>query len=113
MDWHESEEQGIPVIYLEGEIDLEWSPDLRKILQSKLRKKTRGLVLDLGGVTYIDSSGLATIVEYLRDAGAFNGKIALANLQGSVRTIFQMVRLNEVIPHFSTVAEAREAVQKA
>ena len=113
MDWHESEDKGIPVIHLNGEIDLEWSPDLRKILQSKLRKKCRGLVLDLEGVTYIDSSGLATIVEYLRDAGDFNGKIALANLQGSVRTIFEMVRLNEVIPHFSSVAEAREAVRKA
>ncbi len=113
MDWHETEEQGIPILYLEGELDLEWSPDLRKILQSKLRKKCRGLVLDLGGVTYIDSSGLATIVEYLRDAGDFNGKIALANLQGSVRTIFEMVRLNEVIPHFSSVAEATDAVRKA
>ena len=113
MDWHESEDKGIPVIHLNGEIDLQWSPDLRKILQSKLRKKCRGLVLDLGGVTYIDSSGLATIVEYLRDAGDFKGKIALANLQGSVRTIFEMVRLNEVIPYFSSVAEAREAVRKA
>ena len=113
MDWHESEDKGIPVIHLNGEIDLQWSPDLRKILQSKLRKKCRGLVLDLGGVTYIDSSGLATIVEYLRDAGHFKGKIALANLQGSVRTIFEMVRLNEVIPYFSSVAEAREAVRKA
>ena len=113
MDWHESEDKGIPVIHLNGEIDLQWSPDLRKILQSKLRKKCRGLVLDLGGVTYIDSSGLATIVEYLRDASDFKGKIALANLQGSVRTIFEMVRLNEVIPYFSSVAEAREAVRKA
>jgi anti-sigma B factor antagonist len=113
MDWHESEDQGIPIIHLEGEIDLEWSPDLRKILQSKLRKKCQCLVLDLGGVSYIDSSGLATIVEYIRDAGKFSGKIALANMQETVRTVFHMVRLNEIIPYYSTVAEARDAVRKA
>ena len=110
MDWHESEEKGIPVIHLEGEIDLEWSPDLRKLLQSKSKEKCPALILDFSQVSYIDSSGLATIVEYVRDAGAYKGRIALADLQDTVRTIFEMVRLNEIIPHYATLDKAVAAV---
>lgn len=113
MDWRETEEQGIPVIHLEGEIDLEWSPDLRKLLRAKSKAKCSALILDFEKVGYIDSSGLATIVEYVRDAGTYNGRIALANLQDTVRTIFEMVRLNEIIPHYATVDDALAAVAVA
>jgi anti-sigma B factor antagonist len=59
-------------------------------------EKTPVLLVDFTGVDYIDSSGLATFIEYLRDASAHKGKIALFGLKKKVRTIFDLVRLNEL-----------------
>jgi anti-sigma B factor antagonist len=111
MQWTEKEENGITILNLTGEIDLQHSPELRKVLQEKIKKSCRALVLDFGGVEYIDSSGLATLVEYRRDSRKYNGEIALINLSTRVRTIFDLVRLNEIISIYPTLAEATAALQ--
>ena len=97
------------VLNLTGEIDLQHSPELRKILQGKLKAKCMGLIIDFSGVEYIDSSGLATLVEYRRDSQKYNGQFSLASLSTRVRTIFELVRLNEIIPIHPTLGEALAA----
>lgn len=101
---------GVEVLRLSGEIDLHTSPGLRKAMQGKLKAKTPALILDFGGVEYIDSSGLATLVEYRRDCAAFGGKFALAGLSTGVRTIFDLVRLNELLAIHDSVAAAQSAL---
>jgi anti-sigma B factor antagonist len=61
-------------------------------------------------VGYVDSSGLATLVEYVRLAQDFGGKLGLLNVSERVRTIFDLVRLTEFLPIFPTFAEARAAL---
>ena len=97
MQWTEKEENGITIINLTGEIDLQHSPELRKVLQEKIKKECPALVIDFGSVEYIDSSGLATLVEYRRDSRKYEGGVGLVNLSTRVRTIFELVRLNEII----------------
>jgi anti-sigma B factor antagonist len=97
---------GLPVLFLEGEVDLYQSPILRTELQAHVKARTPALALDLSGVPYIDSSGLATIVEYVRDAQAFGGKIALLGLSVRVKTIFDLVRLGEILPIVATRDDA-------
>jgi anti-sigma B factor antagonist len=87
-----------------GEIDLHASPELRAELQACSAAKVPVLLVDFSGVEYIDSSGLATFIEYVRDASGFGGKIALFGLKKKVRTIFDLVRLNELF----TIAESAE-----
>ncbi len=60
-------------------------------------------------VEYIDSSGLATFIEYVRESSSFGGKIALFGLKKKVRTIFDLVRLNELF----TISDTREAALAA
>jgi anti-sigma B factor antagonist len=110
MQVREIEDQGLPVLLIAGEIDLHRSPELRAVLQTHVAARRPALVLDLTGVEYIDSSGLATIVEYLRSAQDFGGRIALVGLSPRVRTIFDLVRLGEIIPIAATLAEARAAL---
>lgn len=110
MQLRETADGGLAVIILEGEIDLHQSPLLRAALQGHVRSATPALVLDLSAVTYVDSSGLATIVEYLRSAHQFGGRIALAGLGARVRTIFDLVRFGELLPIVPTLAEARAAL---
>jgi anti-sigma B factor antagonist len=96
MQIEKSQNDGVTTLRVSGEIDLHASPTLRSELQTCASEKTPVLLVDFAGVDYIDSSGLATFIEYLRDASAFQGKIALFGLKKKVRTIFDLVRLNEL-----------------
>ncbi len=106
MQWRESQEGGLCVLGLTGQVDLHSSPELRALLQAKIKAQCASLILDFSGLDYIESSGLATLVEYCRDARSFGGKLALAGLSERVRTVFDVVRLNEILPIYPTVAEA-------
>src|SRR5262249_49332655 len=74
MQPRESQPQGLNVLAIDGEIDLACSPDLRAILHGFAKKRVPALVLDFQQVSYVDSSGLATLVEYVRLAQDYGGK---------------------------------------
>lgn len=97
------------ILQPEGEIDLHGSPKLRAELHSLVEAKTPALLADFSGVKYIDSSGLATLVEYVRDSKAYGGKLALCGLQPKVKMVFELVRLNELF----TIADSKESALAA
>lgn len=109
MQIDKSSENDVTTLKLVGEIDLHGSPVLRKELQHCASEKAPILLVDFNGVEYIDSSGLATFIEYVREAAGFGGKIALFGLKKKVRTIFDLVRLNELF----TISETSEAALAA
>ncbi len=111
MQHTEREESGAIILDLAGEVDLQHSPELRKILQEKIKAKCMALIIDFRAVEYIDSSGLATLVEYRRDSQKYDGKFCLAGLSTRVRTIFELVRLNEIITIQATLEDALAAVK--
>jgi anti-sigma B factor antagonist len=111
MRLHEKSEEGVDVFVLGGEIDLHFAPVLRSVLQGKIKAKCPALVADLSGVSFIDSSGLAALIEYFRDAAEYGGVLCLAGLNDSLHTIFEIVRLDQVIPNFATTAEAVTAIK--
>lgn len=104
MNIEHTEESWGTVAKISGEVDLHGSPALRKELQACAAAKTPVLLVDFTDVEYIDSSGLATFIEYVRESSAYGGKIALFGLKKKVRMIFDLVRLNELF----TIAETRE-----
>ena len=110
MQTREHTDSGLDVVVIEGEIDLACSPDLRAILHAYAKKKSPALLLDFTGVVYVDSSGLATLVEYVRLAQPYGGKFGLIHVSDRVRTIFDLVRLTEFLPIYPTPAEARAAL---
>jgi len=95
MRLHESVVDGIDVFALQGDIDLHYAPVLRSRLQSKIEARTPTLVLDLSKVDYIDSNGLATIMEYFRDAAKYGGILCMAGLNEHLKVIFEIVRLDK------------------
>lgn len=112
MRGKESVEEGVDLLTLSGEIDLHYAPVLRTMLQGKLKSQCPALVVDLHDVTFIDSSGLAAIIEYFRDAADHRGVLCLAGLNETLRTVFEIVRLDKVIPIFGSAIEARAAVKQ-
>jgi len=113
MQTREQHDNGLEVLAIEGEIDLACSPDLRALLHAYAKKKCPALLLDFAGVKYVDSSGLATLVEYVRLAQPYGGKFGLVHVSDRVRTIFDLVRLTEFFPIFPSPAEARAALLAA
>lgn len=81
-----------------GEIDLASSPDLRGELQGLLDDGVRRIVLDLGAVTFVDSSGLGVLVGVLKriNEGGDDGSLEIRGLNGPVRRVFEITGLHEV-----------------
>src|SRR5438552_16946797 len=80
------------VLPLEGEIDLHVAPNIAASLNMMIEKKPLRLIVDLARVSYIDSSGLAVLIEGLQHVQQYGGKFALAGLQEHVRTVFDIAR---------------------
>ena len=83
-------------VSLAGDIDLSRSPDLKKQLLAEVKNKPGRLIVDLENVGYMDSSGVATLVEALQRLRKSGGKMVLCNLQPRVLSIFQISRLDTV-----------------
>jgi anti-sigma B factor antagonist len=109
MELAEIQEGSVLILNLSGDIDLKHSPRLRSHLQSKVQAKCPALLVNFTDVNYIDSSGLATFVEYYQGARHFSGKIVLAGMTNRVKSVFDLVRLSEVFPIFTTMDEAKQS----
>lgn len=110
MRLKEETDRGVAIFTLEGEIDLHYAPGLRALFQAKAKARSPALVLDLTRVPYIDSTGLAAIIEYFRDACGFSGILCLAGLNDQLKSIFKIVRLDKAIPMFETAKDAVDAI---
>jgi anti-sigma B factor antagonist len=88
------------ILAIEGELDLNNVPVVREQLASAVASKTQRVLLDLSGLSYIDSSGLALFIESLQRIQAYGGKLALFGLRDSVRSIFEIARLDQVFQLF-------------
>ena len=98
------------VLPLEGEIDLHVSPRITAALATMIEKKPTRLVVDLSAVTYIDSSGLAALIEGMQNVDAYGGKFILVGLQENVKPIFEIARLDRVFIIFPDVDAALAAM---
>jgi anti-sigma B factor antagonist len=107
----ERTEENIPIIALNGDIDLESSPKLRDFLKPKASAKTARLLLDFTQVNYIDSSGLATLIEYFQSVQSSGGKLALACLNPRVKNVFEIVRLEQIFSLYADIPAALAALK--
>jgi anti-sigma B factor antagonist len=88
------------VVPLKGEIDLHVSPTVTAALTEVIDQKPERLVVDLSEVTYIDSAGLAALIQAMQKVEGYGGKFMLSGLQETVRSIFEISRLDQVFQIF-------------
>jgi anti-sigma B factor antagonist len=95
------------VVQVEGDIDLHSSPELRETVLDLFRnRKQEQVIINLTGVSYIDSSGIASLVEGLQEARKMNGRFVLVGLRDGPRHVLELTRLLNVFE----IAETEEAV---
>lgn len=90
-----------------GDVDLSRSPALRQALAEASKAKPKRIVVDLSGVSYMDSSGVATLVEGLQVARRNGTTLVLAALQPRVRSIMEIARLDTVFRITDTALAAQ------
>lgn len=95
-----------PVVRVKGDIDLDSSPQLRKALNSLIEAEPGVLVLDMSQVSYIDSSGLATLVESLKKVRKNGGRLCLFGLNKMVAQAFHFTHLDGVFDIHPSLEEA-------
>lgn len=91
----ENTEPGAIIVAPESDVDMSRSPALRTALRGALERKPPRLVIDLAGVGYMDSSGLATLVEAMRTAKTSSTPMVLCGMNEKVRAIFEIARLHQ------------------
>jgi anti-sigma B factor antagonist len=97
------------VIALEGEIDMHESPEVKNKLYPLIQEHSPRLLIDMQRVSYIDSSGLAVLIDALQRMQSYGGKLALFGIRQSVRVIFEIARLDQVFSIYPDKAAAETA----
>jgi anti-sigma B factor antagonist len=90
-------------------IDASVATEFKSQIIELIGKRDEKIVINLSDVDFIDSSGLGVLVLVLRKLGP-DGKIRLCKVKDSVRSIFELTRLNEVFDIHKTVEGAVEAL---
>lgn len=107
MQYSQRQEDGFTVIELNGEVDLSCSPDARQQILDVI-EAGQSLLIDMSGVTYIDSSGVASLVEGYQAARKKNQQFGLVAVSQAAMSVLSLARLDKVFPIYESV-EARLA----
>jgi anti-sigma B factor antagonist len=98
----------IPVEELDASNTAEFKRDVAAVLESNTH-----LVLDLGRLRFIDSSGLGAMLSCLRQLTAKGGELKLCGMSRQVRATFELVRMHRIFDIFDTCEQAVQAFQGA
>jgi anti-sigma B factor antagonist len=102
--------EGVEVITFTGEIDMHVSPQVRKALLALFSKNAKGIVVDLSGVPFMDSSGIATLVEGLRWSKNEGARFILVGLQETVSHTLKLAKLDNFFEMFPNQEEALASI---
>lgn len=104
MKYAERDQGPYRVIALSGEVDMYDSPNARKQILKALKDRNHVLV-DLSEVEYIDSSGIASLVEGYQLARKQSLQFGLVGVSEAALRVLQLARLDQVFPIHASVDE--------
>jgi anti-anti-sigma factor len=98
--------EGTTVVSPEGEIGYHEAPTLQQSIRAAFDKRPKRMVIDLAGVSYMATPGVATLVEALQIGKRTNTSLVLCGLTERVRAVFEIARLNTVFKIVPGVEQA-------
>jgi anti-sigma B factor antagonist len=103
-------DNGVAVVTVTGDVDVATSAALRDgLLQVVADENFRGLVVNLAGVSFIDSTGIGVLVGVWRRTKATDGCLALASPSRQAQSVLDATGLTKVLSLYSTEEEAVQA----
>ena len=108
-------QDGTKVIVLEpsGRLDITTAWQFRLKLQECISKLSRHVVVNLGHVNFIDSSGLTSLVAGMRDADKVKGSFRICNVHPEAKLVFEVTMMDSVFEIFETLEEALDGGVRA
>lgn len=110
MTFPVEEKQGFSIVSLKGEVDLNNSPEARKVILNCL-KKERHVMVDMSAVEYIDSSGVASLVEGFQYARSNDLDFGLIGVSDAAMNVLCLARLDQVFHIYSSLDECVNRVK--
>ena len=107
-------QDGTTVIVLQptGRLDITTAWQFRLKLQECIAKLSRHIVVNLGQVNFIDSSGLTSLVAGMRDADKVRGSFRICNVHPEAKLVFEVTMMDSVFEIFETESEALEGAPR-
>ena len=93
------------IVELSGDVDLDSSPKVRSVLLESVGNKG-GVLVDMSAVSYIDSSGIASLVEAYQSARRGGTTFALVAVSDAAMRVLQLARLDQVFSIHASLTEA-------
>jgi anti-sigma B factor antagonist len=81
---------------MQDKITIDNANEMRQTLVEAIFSQQGRVVVDISGITYMDTSGLATLLEALRNAGKQGKKLVLRGIQEQPRWLFEVTELDHV-----------------
>ena len=94
------------VVQASGRIDVETAPGFEHACMEVVRGAEKVVVLDMGGVQYISSTGLRSLLVIGKELQGRGGVLRLANLTPTVGQLFEQSRFYSLFPCFDSVEKA-------
>ena len=97
------------LLKLKGDVDMNTSSDVRNALAAVFKQASpafKAILVDLSQVRYMDSSGIATLVECMQNCMKTGARLRLCDLSPTVRDVFELARLASIFEIFPTISEA-------
>ena len=91
---------------VDGEVNIHTSPELRERLKPLLNAGHKEIHIDLSGVNFMDSAGIATLVEGLQWSRSTGGRFVLSGLTENVHDVFSLSKLDTVFEIVDTPESA-------
>ncbi|HTR00288.1 MAG TPA: STAS domain-containing protein [Candidatus Acidoferrum sp.] len=102
MECNLKSEAGFDLLELAGEVDLHFSPKLRETVLASL-KNGKPLLIDMGKVSYIDSSGIASLVEGFQAAKTAKLQYGLLDISKTAMQVLTLTRLDKIFELYTSL----------
>lgn len=113
LSLHSSLVNAVPVLDVGGDVDVYSSPALRERLDQLLVAPPHTVVVNMAEVAFLDSTGLGTLVESLKQAEELGGTLRIAGAQERVVKLFRITGLDSVFTMDDSVDDATAHVVRA
>ncbi|MFO7683344.1 MAG: STAS domain-containing protein [Chloroflexota bacterium] len=98
----------VKILELSGRFDTYTAEQVRPWIQKAVDEEPANIVVNLEGVDFVDSTGLATLVQGVKNCRQLNGDLRLCGVQQPVRMVFELTRLDKF---FEIYLQEDEAVK--
>ncbi len=102
----EKEANGVKVIKVAGELDAMVAPKLKERMNKLVENEIYNFIINCEELSHINSLAMGILRGKLREVKKHNGNIILSNLNDHIKTIFEMVGLDEIFDIYPTEEDA-------